>query len=563
LVLTVLFLLAVSPVAQGLGRDDVMEKKLSNGLRVLLVRTPDPLGEGASRQLPRLMCRLFLRCGSRLDSAGREGTAHLCAVLTGAGSRVLGTRNFEEETPILEEIDSYQATLERERIPLDFLQKLRAVPLEIRRIQKEIQKTLRDLEDPEHKPVSKDEMERLRDYVRRQESRIKELGEQLVRLKSSNEYFRLETRNALRAKIDELKAAHRKLIVPDGLRAAYARAGALDVRAEVTHDYTCFAADLPVNRFETFLWIESDRLQNAVFRCFTEARELVRREGILARGRPRGSYLEELEALAFLNHPYSRPPYGFPSALATLTRAEAADFYRRHYSPRGAVLVFVGDIEPEEIFSTAADYFEFSSTLPSETVPVSAPPPQAGVRRLDAEGIGPGRVDLIFRAPAYRHETSPVVELIAACLALREGPLARVLVHPPKKSPLATRVEASYRVREAAGLLHVTAWPAGRTSTERLGKELRAALAAVRKEGLRSDELSAGVNRLQSAWGDVVRTPARLADALGRGEMQGGWKLVFQRQARIPRITREEVARALKEVLAPAYLTMGTLGKGE
>ena len=91
---------------------------------------------------------------------------------------------------------------------------------------------------------------------------------------------------------------------------------------------------------------------------------------------------QQVEAALYLNHPYGRPVIGWRQEIEALTRDDALDFYRRHYTPNNAVLVVAGDVEAEEVRTMAeATYGKVEPTR--EVGPrkrPQEPPPQAARR---------------------------------------------------------------------------------------------------------------------------------------------------------------------------------------
>ncbi|MDR1830691.1 MAG: insulinase family protein, partial [Candidatus Fibromonas sp.] len=65
---------------------------------------------------------------------------------------------------------------------------------------------------------------------------------------------------------------------PDELWSAYQEAGGTDLNAFTTDLMTAYFVNLPRNKVELFLWLEADRMQNAVMREFHSERDVVREE---------------------------------------------------------------------------------------------------------------------------------------------------------------------------------------------------------------------------------------------------------------------------------------------
>jgi zinc protease len=70
------------------------------------------------------------------------------------------------------------------------------------------------------------------------------------------------------------------------------------------------------------------------------------------------SYLvDAMLASIFAGHPYHDPVIGYKHNLWSFHTQDLKNFYEKHYVPNNAVLVVVGDVEPEEVFALAEQEF--------------------------------------------------------------------------------------------------------------------------------------------------------------------------------------------------------------
>lgn len=85
----------------------VIKRTLSNGMTVLMMQRP---------QVP--ICSLYIRfkTGKVDEMSGQTGTAHLLEHLLFKGTRTLGTRNYEKESLILNDIKAVGKALDAERL---------------------------------------------------------------------------------------------------------------------------------------------------------------------------------------------------------------------------------------------------------------------------------------------------------------------------------------------------------------------------------------------------------------------------------------------------------------
>jgi zinc protease len=530
---------------------DIHEKTLSNGMRILFVRT---------KGMPRMACRIYFRGGASVDPFGREGTAALAARIAFDGTRILGTRSYDKEKSILERIQSYQAIFDREKIDPVFLDRLRAIPLRMRSLDMALRNTLRDLGASGRPPMTLSQMRHLLAFVTDQEEKNIKLAEELSSLKSTSQYFRLETRNSIAGQIHELRAEHRSLFLPDPIERAYTRRGGTGVGALLYPDFTAFAVDLPTQAFEVFFWVEADRMRHLMVRDFPKAKASLTSEIRAREANAEVQYLRELYAITLLHHPLGRSPQGRQEIVSTLTREEVLAHYRSYFTPPRAVLVCVGDSEPVNFFARAMHYFEFPPPSPGGPLPAQTRPrTQSGVRRLLCVGNGPSRVDFLFPAPAYGRSQSPALGVVAECLRSSTGHLVRDL----DRKNLAWSVEVEYRASSTTGVLRVSALLPQGADPAKAEAVILKTLDNLSRWGFTADAIQGAVNRLSARWGRTAQDPGRLAHALGAAEMRGGWKTFFDRRQSLSRLTLDDIKTAYNATVRPDRMTVGVRRRGE
>jgi len=104
-----LFSFALGPVpseAEGKVTLDVKEKKLKNGLTVLVVE---------NHTAPVVSCLMRFKVGSVDERPGITGTSHLLEHMLFKGSKLYGTTNYAAEVPIMKKIDSLALLLREEQ----------------------------------------------------------------------------------------------------------------------------------------------------------------------------------------------------------------------------------------------------------------------------------------------------------------------------------------------------------------------------------------------------------------------------------------------------------------
>ena len=117
--------------------------------------------------------------------------------------------------------------------------------------------------------------------------------------------------------------------------------------------------------------LESDRMRNLSF----DVQAVESERGVIQSERRSsvdndtfGVLFEQVQATAFMAHPYQNPIIGWPSDIAGWKVADLQAFYREHYAPNNAVMFIVGDVEPATVFGLADKYL---ASIPAQ--PASPP----------------------------------------------------------------------------------------------------------------------------------------------------------------------------------------------
>ena len=237
-----------------------------------------------------------------------------------------------------------------------------------------------------------------------------------------------------RAEYDSLVEEERKFMVKEELWSAYQQAGGTGLNAFTTDLMTAYIVTLPKNRVELFLYLESDRMQNAILREFYSERDVVREERRMRYDdRPSGRYFETLNGLIYEAFPYRVPTIGWPSDIMNLTREQAAEHYRKYYKPRNAILVLAGDLDTTQTMNLVKKYFaEIPSGEAFAPITVRDPEP-AGEKRLTVyRPDAPHRMDFCFKTPGVGDSSLYALDIAEGVLNGRSGRLYKKLVEEKK-----------------------------------------------------------------------------------------------------------------------------------
>ena len=162
---------------------------------------------------------------------------------------------------------------------------------------------------------------------------------------------------------------------------------------------------------------------------------------------PQALALEQAEAALYLSHPYGRPVIGWPEEIRHIGRAEAENFYRRHYAPNNAILIVAGDVKPDEVRQVAESEY---GPLPARELVARVD--YAQPRRMGESRIVVNRKDAkvplflrLYRVASYAEGAPGEAEALEVLARLLGGDTTSALYHKlVVERRLATDVSASY-----------------------------------------------------------------------------------------------------------------------
>src|SRR6186997_3019715 len=133
-----------------------------------------------------------------------------------------------------------------------------------------------------------------------------------------------------------------------------------NLNASTSFDQTDYFFNVPSNQLKLALWVESDRMLQAVIdETGVETQRKVVKEEKRMRydNQPYGSLFEQLAKLVFAGTPYAWVPIGSVQYIDQAKIEEFRDFYKTYYVPNNATLAIAGDFDLEETKKLVADYF--------------------------------------------------------------------------------------------------------------------------------------------------------------------------------------------------------------
>jgi predicted Zn-dependent peptidase len=472
---------------------DVTEMTLGNGMRWLLFPRHDS---------PTVSAGWVAHVGSVNEREGITGISHFFEHMMFKGTRTIGTRDIQADLEIIEE---------QERV----------------------------------RELMRSELKLMREKLRRGE--IDDL------LKPENQTARYRE---LEAQFEDLVARQRDVIVKDQLDQIYTRNGGENLNAFTTEDVTAYFIRIPSNRLELWVWLESDRLINPVFREFYSERDVVFEERRMrTESTPLGKFDEAFNAVFWEAHPYKWPVVGWPSDIPAITKEQADEYFRAYYAPNNLTGVLVGDFDSAEAKALVERYF---GRIPRGTKDppevVTAEPKQLGEKRYLAEAETRPTVRVWWHAVPFVHRDRTPLDLLSDVLTGRTGRLYKGLVLGRQ---IANEVEASVDLKKYAGAFEVE-------SVVKEGKDPAAVEAAIHEEIARlhdepvpPEEMQKVKNQGKASAFRRLSSPFSILIQLLYYDGLGDWKYINTYADEVDAVTAADIQRVARTYLTKENRTVG------
>jgi predicted Zn-dependent peptidase len=457
----------------------VVEKTLSNGMKILLVERHDE---------PAVAGGWVAHVGSSNERPGMTGIAHLFEHMMFKGTPTIGTKDYKKDLEII------------------------------------------------------DEQERIANEMRQEERKMRDMyrkGEIDDLLKPENKTARYRE---LEAEFKKLITAQREILIKNEFDKIYSAEGGSRMNAFTTEDFTGYFINVPANKLELWMWMESERLLHPVFREFYAERDVVFEERRMRTdSTPLGRFAEEFNSMFWESSPYSWPVVGWPSDIPAISKAQADEFYATFYSPQNITLILVGDFKLDRLEALTKQYFERIPRGPRTPPDVATlEVKQEAEKRMNAEAEANPQVDIRWHSVPFGHRDSYVLDVIGEILSTRTGRLYKNLVLGRE---VATSAEAGQNSQRWAGYFEATGEAKDGKKPEEVEQGIYDTIEKLKTEDVPADELQKVKNNFAAS--DYRRLSSNFAVLyhLIGNEGEGDWREINEAGPRVQAVTAADVKR--------------------
>ena len=336
-------------------------------------------------------------------------------------------------------------------------------------------------------------------------------------------------------------------------------AGAEGQNAFTSNDFTAYVQELPKERLEMIVELESDRMTQLIVdeQLFKTEREVVQNERRQrTENSPEGLMYQEMYELAFEKHPYRWPVIGYQKDLDSMSFRDAEDFYKSHYSPRSAVVIVTGDVELDDTLKLIKKYYGRIGNPelpPAAAIPME--PKQATVRRKTLMlNMEVEKLFMAYKIPEANHPDLIALSVLDGILSGgRSARLPRALTDTG-----VTRTAWSHVAEgKDPGLFLVGATLQKGRKAVQAERMILSEIQRIRTQGVTQEEVDRTLNRLEFSYLEGLRTNKGLAEFIGENELTyGNFERGLQIYEAMRKVKPEEIKAVAMTYLNPEARTV-------
>jgi zinc protease len=321
-----------------------------------------------------------------------------------------------------------------------------------------------------------------------------------------------------------------------------------DNNAFTTNDATQYYFVAPSNYLDLLLHIESTRMTGALLTQQDWERERGAIEQEVSRDISEPEFLtfQKAERILYAGTGYADDPLGTRPSFDKTTAQDLQKFYRDWYTPNNALLVIVGDVNPQQTLAKVQQLF---GKLPKRPLPTHAPLKLQPVKPETIASTTPrgtGTVQFMYRMPGMMDKDNAAAQVLLDVLTNARSRLSQLAVQGKVLSTNAQLQPFSYG---GVGVIEVS-FPKG-GDAKQAQADLDGVINDLLKNGVPADLVEAS-KRSEIAQAEFNKNSAvTLASAWSQAIAWMGLQSPEEAEEQIRQVTVDDVNRIARQYLKP------------
>jgi zinc protease len=331
--------------------------------------------------------------------------------------------------------------------------------------------------------------------------------------------------------------------------------------AFTSYDYTGYLFNMPSQHWHEALPVMADCMRNCSFKeeMLSSEMKAVVQELKMYRDRYLDSLVTQMLASIFPGHPYHHPIIGYKQDLWSVDSEDLRAFYKKHYVPNNATLVIVGDVDPNDVFAQAEQFFGPIAIDPTYKKQEFYLDKDIATKAVTIyREVAQPTVAYAFLVPGMRDKKDHVFELLPWILG--KGKTSRLHKLLVDELHLATAVSASYDELFDHGIFFITAEPKSVDDIPRIERAIVDELRVLCEQGVSDAELERALKQSQMDLYSLLEDIEDQAYNIGKYFLAtGDPEYVFTYLDKDPEFLKAELNAALRDYFREPQMHKGAV----
>jgi zinc protease len=332
--------------------------------------------------------------------------------------------------------------------------------------------------------------------------------------------------------------------------------------AYTTENFTAYTDWFPSSALEVIFDLEADRIAHLNFDSVmieSERGVILSERSTGLENEPLEQLWQEVQATAFVAHPYMWPVIGWESDIKNWTKQDLENYFHTYYSPNNCLVVISGDVKLDEVKKLAEKYWEPIPNGPAPRKIHTVEPPQTGERRVFVQREVPSpNLMITYHVPQSGSEDYYALDLLSSILS--QGRSSRLYSSLVEENQLALEVGSMYSDAFDPTLFYLYGVCNDGVRASELEKAILAEIDKIINEGISENELQKVKNQKLMEFYRTLETINGMSNTIGTYELFfGDYTKLFTAPDDYKKVTVDDIKRVAGEYFTKQNRTVGIL----
>jgi predicted Zn-dependent peptidase len=336
--------------------------------------------------------------------------------------------------------------------------------------------------------------------------------------------------------------------------------------AYTSENITAYTDWFPSSALEVIFDLEADRIAHLNF----DSSMIESERGVILSERSTGlennpmeELWQEVQATAFIAHPYMWPVIGWESDIKNWTKQDLENYFHTYYAPNNCLVVISGDVKTDEVKRLAEKYWE---PIPASSAPRKVhtiEPEQTGERKVFVQREVPSPNILItYHVPQSGSEEYYALDLLSSILS--QGRSSRLYSSLVEKNQLALEADTYYGDAFDPTLFYILGVCNDGVKSSVLEAAILNEVQKIIDEGVNDNELQKVKNQKLMDFYKTMETINGMSNTIGTYELFfGDYKKLFSAPDDYKKVTTSDIQKVAAKYFTKQNRTVGILNTEE